>query len=541
MLSVNRRGRVAVGLVSVAGLAGALLGAPAATAQVGKISVDAAVQVTTNPAATRAYAAPVVAVDPHDPKVLAVADGEARSSRCGLQVSTDGGLTWTESGNPQPSSVARCVRNTNGPIASIKFGSDGALLYAFAGYKTADDLHSQIYVGRSTDLGRTFQTVEVPGLEPPYPAGIFGSPALPALALDPTQPNRVYLAFQHNYGLFSVAASAFPDGTTLNNFQRLGFVSVSDDAGRTFGQAVPLAADATVQSALVYPVVGKDGAVYVFSGQSNSPVPFGSTNAPAPPKMLLSISRDGGKTFAQKSVYTSGPPISGDTFAVLQGITTGVDLTTGDVYVAWEDMGPRAPVISFMRSSDGGATWSQPVKINDADPKRHWTFPEENPKLAVAPNGRIDVVWGDYRNDPAFVPGPNATDGFQDFYYSSSTDKGQTWSPNVRITDRSIDRRASDVWSTGVHAGPGIASLDNGVYVAWDDTRNAIGDSKVQDIYFARVRLDDTFFTSAVKKSSTDTGTKVRWGIAGAGIALAVSGLGLFLASRSGRRRSVTA
>ena len=50
----------------------------------------------------------------------------------------------------------------------------------------------------------------------------------------------------------------------------------------------------------------------------------------------------------------------------------------------------------FVRSTDGGLTFSAPHKVND-DPvnpsKWHWfgTF-------SVAPNGRLDAVWNDSRN-----------------------------------------------------------------------------------------------------------------------------------------------
>src|SRR4030095_5153825 len=52
--------------------------------------------------------------------------------------------------------------------------------------------------------------------------------------------------------------------------------------------------------------------------------------------------------------------------------------------------------VMFVRSVDGGLTFSAPLRIND-DPinhdKWHWFG-----TLAVAPNGRIDVVWLDTRN-----------------------------------------------------------------------------------------------------------------------------------------------
>ena len=81
--------------------------------------------------------------------------------------------------------------------------------------------------------------------------------------------------------------------------------------------------------------------------------------------------------------------------------------------------------VMFVRSTDGGATFSAPQKIND-DPvnpsKWHWfgTF-------SVAPNGRLDAVWYDTRN------AANNTDS--QLFYSFSTDAGVTWSPNVAVSN----------------------------------------------------------------------------------------------------------
>jgi hypothetical protein len=81
--------------------------------------------------------------------------------------------------------------------------------------------------------------------------------------------------------------------------------------------------------------------------------------------------------------------------------------------------------VMFVRSTDGGLTFSAPHKVND-DPvnpnKWHWfgTF-------AVAPNGRLDAVWHDTRN------AANNTDS--QLFYSYSTDAGATWAPNVAVSN----------------------------------------------------------------------------------------------------------
>jgi hypothetical protein len=81
--------------------------------------------------------------------------------------------------------------------------------------------------------------------------------------------------------------------------------------------------------------------------------------------------------------------------------------------------------VMFVRSTNGGSTFSAPRRIND-DPvnhaKWHWFG-----TLSVAPSGRIDVVWYDSRNSPNNVT--------SQLFYSFSIDGGNTWSPNVAVSN----------------------------------------------------------------------------------------------------------
>jgi hypothetical protein len=81
--------------------------------------------------------------------------------------------------------------------------------------------------------------------------------------------------------------------------------------------------------------------------------------------------------------------------------------------------------VMFVRSTNGGQTFSAPRRIND-DPvnhaKWHWFG-----TLSVAPNGRIDAVWLDTRNA--------ANNTNSQLFYSFSLDGGNTWSPNVAVSN----------------------------------------------------------------------------------------------------------
>jgi hypothetical protein len=81
--------------------------------------------------------------------------------------------------------------------------------------------------------------------------------------------------------------------------------------------------------------------------------------------------------------------------------------------------------VMFVRSTDGGLSFSAPRRINDdsVNPSKwHWFG-----TLSVAPNGRIDSVWYDTRN------AANNTDS--QLFYSFSTDGGLTWAANVAVSN----------------------------------------------------------------------------------------------------------
>jgi hypothetical protein len=133
--------------------------------------------------------------------------------------------------------------------------------------------------------------------------------------------------------------------------------------------------------------------------------------------------------------------------------------------------------VMFARSTDGGASFSTPVRINDdvTANKWHWfgTF-------SVAPNGRLDPVWYDTRN---------AADNLQSqLFYSYSTDAGITWSPNVQV---SASFNPTEGWPQQNKIGDyiTIVSDNGGGNVAYSATFNfnLNRGQHEQDVYYVRV------------------------------------------------------
>jgi hypothetical protein len=139
--------------------------------------------------------------------------------------------------------------------------------------------------------------------------------------------------------------------------------------------------------------------------------------------------------------------------------------------------------VMFVRSTDGGLTFSAPLRVNDDanhQSKWHWfgTF-------SVAPNGRLDAVWYDTRN------AANNLDS--QLFYSYSTDAGATWSTNVAVSN---SFNPSEGYPNQDKIGDyiTIVSDETGGNVAYSATFNLNPNNgqHEEDVYYVRVSPSGT-------------------------------------------------
>lgn len=455
----------------------------------------------------RTYTSPSLAIDPEHPQTVFATLFEARSKRCGLMRSNDAGATWVRlESSPSPPSYPFCFMSNATTQARIAFGRNHTLYYLLDGWDLQDGENNRsVFLARSTDLGETWKTTVVSDARGKQGDQVESNKPVTGLAVDAKTGTKdiVYVGWRRQSpGLSSPnAAPAQP------------MVSVSADGGETFSppvsavagvfdspqaRAEPLNARSAPSPTATPPPPGSRAA------QPDSAVNFGGVNprivvtdkgtvyamwiattanlSPGPPLAhYLSRSTDHGKTWTATQINPFSKNIA-DSFEV-QIAWSPEGGPEGTLHLVWE--GTNQPEIAslsdiyYRRSTDGGKTWTDSKRIDDDDPKQF--FINRIPDVQVAPNGRVDVVWWDTRDDP----GITATDA----YYAYSTDNGTTWSKNTRVSDRSVDRRIGpfaqnfDLWSP-----PGLLSTNAFALLAWEDTRNGNTVTQTQDIYAAVVQ-----------------------------------------------------
>jgi len=334
---------------------------------------------------------PSIAVDPTDPNRIVIGwrqfDTITNNFRqAGVAYSHDGGATWSNIG----------------PLDPGQFRSDPVL--------RADNNGTFFYLSLSTvntmEMFRSFDG----GVTWPAPIPAFGG-------------DKEWMTIDTTGGT--------GDGNiyTVWNIQFSccdGEFSRSRDGGSTYSQPIQIPEPKMKWGTLD---VGPDGEVYLGAAtlDTQSHVFARSTRPYLPGAVNFDLVRNvdlGGRTANGGLVNPEG--ILGVVWTVADRSTQP---TRGNVYMLGSvTAGPSDPMdVHFIRSVDRGARWSAPIRVNDdslTNDAWQWFA-----TMAVAPNGRIDVVWCDTRNA---VDPPNST--MSELYYSYSLDAGHTWSPNVALT-----------------------------------------------------------------------------------------------------------
>ena len=248
-----------------------------------------------------------------------------------------------------------------------------------------------------------------------------------------------------------------------------GAFTRSTDFGDSYEPCIEVAGDLSWGTL----AVGPEGELYIVGAGYSDPIMVTkSTNAQNPDGDILwdftSIVDLDGYLTAQVGVNPVG---------LLGQAWIDVDVSDGpgrgNVYVFASVVrlsGSDPGDVMFAKSTDGGLTWSDPMRINsDFGNNYQWLG-----TMSVAPDGRIDAVWLDTRDA---VNNPYLSS----LYYSYSMDQGETWSENEKLSD-SFDPHVG--WPQQEKMGDyfDMVSDNESAHLAWANTLNG-----EQDVYYGRI------------------------------------------------------
>ncbi|HEX6680900.1 MAG TPA: sialidase family protein [Gaiellaceae bacterium] len=386
---------------------------------------------------------PFVSVNPANPSNIVGVFQQDRWSNGGAHglvaaTSHDGGATWTESwahfSNCSGGTAANGGDYGRASDPWVSFAPNGDV-YQISLSASSDLTVSAVLVSKSTDGGDTWsEPTTLARNVSDFPEGP-GFNDKESITADPTNANNVYAVWDRSRfpsDRASIAGQA--DAASIRGdvmFAR------TTNGGQTWEPARDILVgnhnEFTIGNQIA--VLPNGTLVDIFedfngSGRQRSPNQFHQS---------VIISTDKGLTWSKPiDISTDGSiavrdPDTGAFIRTGAGLPDIAVAPDGTLYAVWSDgrfSGFAHDDVALSRSTDGGHTWSEPIKAN-ASPAGVAAF---TPSVDVASDGTVAVTYYDFRNNtPSTSTLP--TDAFANF----STDGGSTFGGEERLTSSSFD------------------------------------------------------------------------------------------------------
>ncbi len=184
--------------------------------------------------------------------------------------------------------------------------------------------------------------------------------------------------------------------------------------------------------------------------------------------LRLSKTTDGGKTWVNTLVATVGGgvpcelKVCGWEYFSAQN-PLAID-ASDRLYMAWGGPIDRraSPIMYYATSSDGGMSWSPATVVNSDETSAYHLFPA----LVAGAPGEVHLTWMDNRT------------GNWNVWYRTSSDGGNTWSPEMQVSqyDPSYSYSHLDGFTFPYGDYYGIALDSRGhIHIAWGEGPNWLG------------------------------------------------------------------
>ncbi len=381
----------------------------------------------------------------------------------GYAYSTDGGLTFTDAGN-LPSSAGG---DAGDPVLA-RNNTTGRIYFSTLGYTA-----STIQLFRSDDNGLTWL--------PPVNATPGGNTE-----------DKQWMTVDNYAG--SGNGNLYLMSRRFAGTQGIYFHRSTDD-GSTFSSGIQLVGTPS-QGAFIE--VGTDHSIYAFW--------LGGTT------IFMRKSTDQGLTFAAPVTVVTGLPATTNGDLLLTGLRQGtasfaslrsnsfphaaINPVSGHIYITYNNnpAGVDKADVFMIMSTDAGATWTAPVRVNDdATTTDQW-----QPTIAVSPDGlNLGIFYYSRQEDPI-------NNNLFKYYARTAAISGAVvnFRPSGAVSDvAAIPEFGRDNVINSTYMGDyqQAAATANGFYVTWADSRSdlAIGPPrKDPNVYFAKVPLEGVAGTS---------------------------------------------
>lgn len=362
-----------------------------------------------------------------------------------MSFSIDGGATWSQASLPAFTGDARQGDPT------IDWTSDGTAWTVTIGIISLSDFVMRTF--KSVDQGQTWT----------FDSTVTNTQSTmdkQALWIDhsATSPHtdNMYLIW-HNGSPCFVSTRKGPSGTWSAPLQ----ISGSETTGTALGADIKTNANGDVFA--FWPDTGSRNLFVATSTNGGTsfgtPVSIATTNGasqnfvPAQNGRGCLIYLSGGAfvTASNSFVYAVWSDLAGGS-----GCSSSANAPGGDVTSSCKT---RA---FFSRSTDGGATWSTPIKLNDQNAKNDQFFS----RLAVDQvSGALVVVYYDTINDSGRLK--------TDLWMQTSSDHGASWSSAVQVTTTETDETVAGAQANFQYGDYiGLTGHDENFFACWTDRRS---------------------------------------------------------------------
>jgi len=354
--------------------------------------------------------------------------GGARGLVAGF--SSNGGATWGETTLPFSSCAPGGLAFERASDPWVSFGPDGKAYAVSISFNEVANLDNSVAAATSSDGGKTWSS-------PKLVDSITGADAnrffddKESVTADPTKAGVAYVVWDrftggHNDNPVQILHS--------KGFTSPAMFSMTTDGGAHWSAPKviydPGWRNNTIGNQIV--VDPSNGNLYDFFavGYKAGPLKGGGQAAFYE---AVTKSTDGGATWSAPTLIATdtdvgvADPNTGAPLRTGSGLPEAtIDPATGRLYIVWEDSrfnGGNYDEIALSTSTDGGVTWSAPVRVNTPTGKPAFT-----PSVAVNATGTVGVTYYDLRDlttETATLP--------TNYWLTTSTNHGGSFTSETHL------------------------------------------------------------------------------------------------------------